>query len=148
MEDTVETKPDLEQSWHTGKREISASQLFPVPLRFLIVGGTSTLIQFGLLALFIETNLLQPIISSALSYLLSSTYNYLLNYHLTFVNTKSHIETFPKFVLVASIGIGVNTVVFALVFHLSSNYLIAQCVAVGVTLLLNYSLHKYWIYQE
>ena len=144
----VNMKDTADKSWREEKQDVEVIPFIPVPMRFLVVGGSSTLLQIGLLTLFIETGLLQPVFASALSYILSSIYNYFLNYYLTFVNTKSHLETFPKFVLVAATGVGINTLVFAMVFHLSHFYLFAQCIAVTVTLLLNYSLHKYWIYQE
>lgn len=118
------------------------------PLRFLFVGGTATLLQLGMLTFFIETDLLAPVISSALSYAISAVYNYLLNYYLTFASTRTHLETFPKFLLVAGLGVGVNTITFAALLQLTGYYLFAQCVAIAVTLLLNYTLHKYWIYRS
>lgn len=125
-----------------------SNNLTRTPLRFLFVGGTATLLQLGLLTLFIETELLAPVISSALSYSISAIYNYLLNYYLTFASTRTHLETFPKFLLVASFGVGVNTITFAALLQLTGYYLFAQCVAIVVTLLLNYTLHKYWIYRS
>lgn len=127
---------------------MSSNNLTQTPLRFLFVGGTATLLQLGLLTLFIETGLFDPVFSSALSYSISAIYNYLLNYYLTFASTRTHLETFPKFILVASLGVGFNTVTFAALLQLTGFYLFAQCVAIVVTLLLNYTLHRYWIYRS
>lgn len=116
--------------------------------RFVLVGGTSTLIQFGLLIFFIEALGVPPVIASATAYTLSAVYNYAMNYTLTFKSTKRHVETVPKFILVAFVGVNVNTALFATFLHLIGIYLIAQCVAIGGTVLVNYLLHKHWIYRS
>ncbi len=124
------------------------ASLIAPPIRFLIAGGAATLLQLGLLMLFVELELLAPVISSALSYSISAVFNYLLNYYLTFASTKAHVETFPKFLMVAGVGVVCNTATFAALLYLGCNYFIAQCLAIVVTLLLNFTLHKYWIYRE
>ncbi len=119
--------------------------------RFVIftgVGGLSTLLQFGLLAAFIETGLATPVFSSALSYGLSAVFNYLANYHLTFASRSNHSKTFPKFALTACIGMSISTGIFAAMSLLTSHYLIAQAVATGITLIINFAIHKFWIYRN
>ncbi len=119
--------------------------------RFVIfagVGGAATLLQFALLAAFIETGLANPIISSALSYGLSAIFNYLANYHLTFASRASHKQTFPKFALTACLGLSISTGIFALALSLLDNYLVAQCIATALTLIINFAIHKFWIYRS
>lgn len=116
--------------------------------RFLLVGGTATALQFGLLIVFVEAAGLPPVFSSAASYTISAVYNYLMNNTLTFKSTKKHIETFPKFAIVVFIGVNVNTLLFAAFLQIIGIYVIAQCGAVVGTVLVNYVLHKYWIYRS
>lgn len=116
-------------------------------LRFALVGGTATLLQFLLLALFVELLHTAEVAASAASFALSAGFNYWLNYHFTFSSRKSHAQTLPRFVLVALLGLGVNTASFAALLTVL-HYLAAQVVATGVTLLCNFTLHQYWIYRR
>lgn len=129
-------------------------------VKFLFIGGAATLLQFFLLAIFVELNWLSETPASALSYALSAVFNYVANYYFTFASTHSHKQTFPKFVTTAILGVAINTALFkiALTFlenHalfdsdlLESAYLFAQLFATLVTLIVNFLLHKFWIYRR
>lgn len=119
--------------------------------RFVIfagVGGAATLIQFIFLALLVEFKLLPEVAASAVSYGLAAVFSYLANYHLTFASTSNHSETLPKFIATAILGLSVSTLLFALFLFLINQYLVAQCLATGITLVLNFSIHKWWIYRN
>lgn len=118
--------------------------------RFLFVGGTATVLQMVLLAAFVELELMEPVVASAVSYVLSAFYNYTANFYITFgaAKTKRHIETAPKFILVSAFGVTVNTLVFAIANYVLDFYMLAQVVAIVVTFLTNYVLHKFWIYRS
>lgn len=115
---------------------------------FVGVGGMATLIQFAILALLVESGLSTAVIASGTSYGLSAIFNYLANYHLTFASKISHKQTFPKFALTAFLGLVTSTSLFALFLHLIGHYLLAQCLATGLTLVLNFAVHKLWIYRN
>lgn len=114
--------------------------------RFLIIGGAATAIQFLLLSLLVEFRLTNAVLASALAYSVAAIFNYLANYYLTFASTQAHHTTLPKFVITVILGIGINTLVFALALRLINYYLIAQVIATGCTLVVNFLLHKFWIY--
>lgn len=116
-------------------------------LKFLVVGGLATAVQFVFLVLFVEVVGLGKVISSAASYIAGAVCNYILNYYLTFKSDRSHWSTLPKFVVVVIFGICVNTGVFAF-FVNAVPYIIAQCMAVGAALIANFLLHRYWIYRN
>jgi putative flippase GtrA len=140
-------------------------------LKYVGIGGLSTLIQFLLLGLFIKLNFMpalvlstttsplkfifnQPeltiapeVLASSLSYFSSSIFNYLANYHLTFASNTSHRKTLPKFMAATSLGLTANTSLFAVFFALFGHYLVAQCLATGITVFLNFTVHKLWIYK-
>lgn len=128
-------------------------------LKFFVVGGLSTLIQFILLWFFVSICLINPVISSFSGYLLSSIFNYFANYHITFKSNAKHKETFPKFVAAVALGLSCNTLFFALLLselqkielltqllH-EHTYLIAQLFATLLTLIINFTVHKIWIYR-
>ena len=115
-------------------------------IKFLVVGGTATVLQFALLVVLVETTSLGKVASSAMSYVLSAMYNYLANYYLTFQSSRSHWLAFPRFCLVVLVGATVNTAVFA-VFLRALPYVAAQVIAIAAALVSNYLLHKYWIYR-
>ena len=116
--------------------------------KYLGIGGISTLIQFLLLTLFVEFKLMPIVIASATAYILSSVFNYLANYHFTFTSNLSHSKTLPKFIVAVSIGLLANTLIFALFFYTLKNYFIAQLLATGITVFLNFFSHKLWIYKD
>lgn len=116
-------------------------------LSFVFVGGSATLLQFVLLAGFVEWLMVGEVAASAAGYLLSSVYNYLLNYYFTFTGRQSHWQALPRFTVVVVIGVIVNTLVFTLMLYVMP-YLLAQLFAVGATLVVNFLLHKFWIYRR
>jgi putative flippase GtrA len=119
-------------------------------IKYLSIGGLSTLIQFLLLALLVEYKLASLVFASAAAYFLSSIFNYLANYHFTFESESSHLRTLPKFAIAVGIGLTVNTLLYAFFLKIigQEHYLIAQCLATGITLFVNYSVNKLWVYKE
>jgi len=129
-------------------------------IKFVVIGGAATLLQFFLLGLFVELGWLRPTLASATSYACSSVFNYLANYHLTFTSKQNHSQTLPKFVVTALIGVALNTALFSFFLFLLDNYLltgtnlltaaylIAQLFATLLTLIVNYLMHKFWIYRR
>lgn len=124
---------------------------------FVGIGGISSLIQFLLLIIFVETQLLSEVAGSAAGYLLSSLFNYWANYHFTFKSNRSHRQAFPRFVVAVGIGLSCNTLLFAsflwffdkyLPILWFENYLAAQCLATGLTVFINFAIQKIWIYRN
>lgn len=115
-------------------------------VRFLMVGGTATALQFALLIGLVEWIQADKVLASFCSYIASAAVNYLLNYYLTFASKVGHWQALPKFVVVVAIGSLVNTLVFAGGLYVLP-YLVAQCAAIFAALCSNFLLHKYWIYR-
>jgi putative flippase GtrA len=140
-------------------------------IKYLGIGSISTLIQFLLLTVMVkfrltpelivstdtyplssifnryEFKLAPEVIASSVAYFLSSIFNYLANYHFTFSSNASHYKTLPKFIMAVSLGLTANTLLFALFFHTLENYIAAQLLATGITVFLNFLVHKLWIYK-
>lgn len=117
-------------------------------LRFALVGGGATLLQYGLLIVLIELQLMAKVAASAVSFALSAAANYWLNYRFTFASKQRHAQTLPKFIITAAIGLAVNTLSFGLLLLVVPHYLIAQLTATAITLVCNFLLHKHWIYRS
>ncbi len=128
-------------------------------IKFAIIGGAATLLQFLFLGLFVEIFGLAPTLASATSYCCSAVFNYFANYYFTFGSNNSHTQTLPKFVVTVALGMALSTTLFA-IFHyilthfllsetnlLNSAYLIAQLFATLLTLIANFLMHKLWIYR-
>lgn len=116
-------------------------------VKFLGVGGTATAIQYGILILLVEMNLAAPVIASTVGYIVSSAANYLLNYYFTFASNARHGAAVVKFFIVASAGLGINTVLLYLMTEIASAYyLLAQVIATGAVLFWNFFIHRHWTY--
>src|SRR5690606_28898369 len=103
-------------------------------VRFVMVGGSATLLQFVLLFIFVEYGDLTYVPSAACSFPVSAIYSSLMNYSQTFASETSHVATASKFVLVAALGLAINSSTFALLIYLGLHYLSAQVGATAVTL--------------
>lgn len=118
-------------------------------IKFLLTGGAATGLQYLLLIALVEWANLAQTPSSAMAFAVSAIFNYLSNYYFTFSHiNKPHSETLYKFIVVASLGLLMNTLAFWLGVRILPHYLLAQCVATGITLMVNFLLHKYWIYSD
>lgn len=113
--------------------------------KFLVVGASATALQYVLLIVFVEWLSMKPIIASALSYGLSTLFNYRLNYSFTFQSNVRHQTAFARFITVAAIGLALNTLLFGLVHEVIGwHYLLAQVVATGLVLVWNFLANNYW----
>lgn len=116
--------------------------------KFASIGGLATLFQYGLMILFIEYWNIDAVITSAGSYAISAFFNYLANYYWTFNSDARHLQTLPRFILVSSLVLILNTLLFSVFFNAGLHYLIAQVMATVITLFVNFVIHKFWIYRK
>jgi putative flippase GtrA len=117
--------------------------------RFLLVGGLCTAIQYALLVLLTEFANFTPTVASTVGYLCSSLVNYLLSYSFTFGSAARHRQSLPRFVLIMTVGVGLNaavTFVGSTVWGL--HYLIAQAMATCITLLWNFWANLRWTFNS
>jgi putative flippase GtrA len=118
-------------------------------MRFILVGGFCTALQYVLLVALVEQFRLSATVSSTIGYIVSSAANYLLNYSFTFRSTSPHTHSLPRFLLVAGCGVVLNgTVTYLGTAVFGIHYLVAQAAATTVTLLWNFVANLRWTYQE
>lgn len=116
--------------------------------KFVGIGGLATAIQYGLMILFIEFLAINAVAASASSYALSAMFNYTANYYWTFHSDAKHLQTLPKFALASILVLIINTLLFWFFLHAGLHYLVAQVIATVITLFINFSIHKIWIYRK
>jgi len=127
------------------KTAIVSSVLEHKFVRFLIVGGIATLIQYIVLIWTVERWHWNAVLASSLGYILSAIANYLLNYYFTFRSDDRHGVAVARFAIVAAAGFALNALLMELLaVKLRILYVLSQVLATIGTLLWNYWANSKW----
>jgi putative flippase GtrA len=114
-------------------------------VRFLIVGGIATLIQYAVLIWTVERRQWNAVLASSLGYILSAIANYLLNYYFTFRSGHRHGVAAARFAIVAAAGFALNALLMELLaVKLHILYVLAQVLATSGSLIWNYWANSKW----
>jgi putative flippase GtrA len=89
-----------------------------------------------------------PVLASAVGFLMGALANYLLNYHFTFRSTQPHGPALLKFATLASIGLLLNSAIMQLLARGALHYLLAQVVATGTVLFWNFFGNACWTFRS
>jgi putative flippase GtrA len=116
-------------------------------LTFALVGAAATVVQYCVLAALVELLHVAKTPASVLAYGCGAVTSYLLNRRFTFQSTADAKKTFPKFMLVTLIGLGLNTAIFAALVHAGWHYLLAQCAATALVLIWNYAGSRFFAFK-
>lgn len=117
-------------------------------LSFLSVGAICTGIQYLILIAAVEFLHWPPPVASSVGFCLSGMVNYWLNYHVTFSSRASHATAAGRFVLVAMVGLLINSsTMFALETFLRLHYLLAQVLATCLTVAWNFAASHHWTFR-
>lgn len=118
-------------------------------LRFILVGGLTAVIYYGVLFALVEFFGAGVLFSSSAAYIVAITLNYKLHHAWTFeANVSHHVASF-RYVVMVSIGFTINYVVmFFGVSDDQRNYLLVQTVAVACVVLWNFTLSSLWVYRS
>ena len=118
-------------------------------IRFTGVGCFSAIGHYGLLILLVQLGHVDPVLASAAGALLGAFINYLLNYHFTFRSSQKHHESLLKFAVVATVGLGLNTLfMWIMADRLGLHYLLAQIITTGLVLLWSFFGNRFWTFRE
>lgn len=115
-------------------------------VRFVIVGGVATAIQYALLILLVRGFGVAPTPASSLGFVLSAVVNYFLNYRFTFQSDRPHAPAMAKFGLLAGVGLLINAAIMYLMIAAGAHYLLAQVCATGVVLFWNFLGNSFWTF--
>lgn len=115
-------------------------------MRFVIVGGVATVIQYALLILFVRGFGVAPTAASSAGFVVSAVVNYLLNYRFTFQSNRPHAPAMAKFGLLAGAGLLINAAIMHLLVAAGVHYLLAQVCATAVVLFWNFVGNSFWTF--
>jgi putative flippase GtrA len=116
-------------------------------LKFLIVGGLCTALQYVILIALVEGLSVSATLASTVGYVVSSAVNYYLNYSFTFRSDAEHGRSIPRFLLIAGCGLLLNGAITYLGITLFGlHYLLAQVAATIVALLWNFLANLRWTF--
>jgi putative flippase GtrA len=114
--------------------------------KYLVVGGTSTVIQYVILVFLVRTFGMAPTPASSIGFVLSASVNYLLNYRFTFESDKPHGPATAKFAVLAATGLLINIIVMRLLTGAGVQYLLAQICATALVLIWGFIGNTIWTF--
>ena len=116
-------------------------------LRFLLVGGFCTALQYLVLVAGVEFAHADAVYASTAGFLLSAAVNYLLNRRFTWASDAPHSVAVGRFITVLVIGVVLNMLGMRLLHgYLRWHYVLAQVLTTVVTLLWNFNGHRRWTF--
>ena len=116
---------------------------------FAMVGLVGTAAHYSLLYALVEWVRIDPVIASGWGALAGLIVNYYLNHGFTFKSDLSHWHAFPKFALIAGLGLSLNIVLMAwLVDGMKIYYMFAQILVTGIVLVWNFIGNRLWTFNE
>lgn len=123
------------------RRNMLGKQIF----RFLVVGGSATVIDYGIMVALTELAGMNYLLSSGISFSVSVIYNYILSTKWVFLSDESRnsVWKFTVFVVLSIIGLGIN-LVFMWIFtdRLGISYMISKIGATVVVMVYNFISRK------
>ena len=115
---------------------------------FALVGVAGTVAHYAVLYGLVEFAGIGAVAASGWGALTGLVINYVLNHGFTFKSDQPHWRAFPKFALVAGVGLGLNLAMMALLVNrLRIYYLFAQVLVTGVVLVWNFLGNRLWTFQ-
>jgi putative flippase GtrA len=115
-------------------------------VRFGLVGGVATAIQYVILVVLVHAGVAPPV-GSAIGFVVSAFGNYLLNYHFTFRSRESHGPAVTKFVTLAAGGLAISYVLMHVLVGAGWYYLLAQVLVTAVVFLWNFVGNSVWTFR-
>ncbi|MFV2058840.1 MAG: GtrA family protein [Thiohalomonadales bacterium] len=111
------------------------------------MGAIGTFGHYVTLISLVQFWLIDPVYATTVGFIVGALINYTLNYRITFRSQKRHIETLPKFLVVAIIGSSTNgLIMFYALKYTNLHYMLIQVTATAIVLIMNFSLNKVWTF--
>jgi len=116
--------------------------------RFTSVGFISAIGHYGLLVALVQGYGVEPVRASVAGALLGAWVNYAMNYRYTFRSQMRHRESVAKFIVVAAVGLLLNTGFMWLGVHvLAAHYLLSQVLTTVLVLFWSFGANRYWTFR-
>lgn len=116
-------------------------------IRFLVVGGTSTFIDF---IIYMLLSIRFPVaLSKMFSMCCASAFSFIVNKKWTFESQEqTHFFMIVKYILAQCINIGTNVSINQIVFGISKDKVISFILATGCAMCVNYLLQRLFVFQR
>ena len=112
-------------------------------LKFGVVGGVAFVIDYGILFLLAKVIGLNELISAAISFIISLTFNYFLSTKWVFEAKKQTPKEVIIFVLLSVVGLGINEVLIYLgTKKLGIDVMIVKLFATAIVMVYNFITRK------
>ena len=112
-------------------------------LKFGVVGGIAFVIDYGILFLLAKVIGLNELISAAISFIISLTFNYFLSTKWVFEAKKQTPKEVIIFVLLSVVGLGINEVLIYLgIKKLGIDVMIVKLFATAIVMVYNFITRK------
>lgn len=116
-------------------------------LKYCTSGAFSTLMHYLVFLLAIKLLLFPAWQATLAGATIGAFTAYILNYHYTFSSKIAHASILPKFLITASLGITIQTLIVAGLsqsghFH----YMLAQIIATCTGLILTFIINRFWTF--
>jgi putative flippase GtrA len=110
--------------------------------KYFVSGSVAVIIHFSILTVLVEIYSANPTLSTSLGFCVGTIFNYLLQYHWTYSASGDHRKVFLIYISVTLSMLCMNALLFWIQVELIGvHYLLAQIMATGVVMLLNYVIN-------
>ena len=117
-------------------------------LKYSFVGIISTFIYFAAVFLLIEKGSFEPVLGSAIAFIIMTIVSFFLNVRYTF-GSRIDRQKIWRFSVVSIVGFLLNFLLIYLVVHiLQLHYLIGEFITILVIPAVNFLLNNYWTFQR
>lgn len=139
-------EPEPERSRSIAQEAAATARQF---LAFTLVGIAAAIGHYGTLVLLAELFDVPPVPASAAGFVVGAIISYALNYRFVFRSDAQHLPTVTRFLTVALVGLGLNSLIMALLTHSAGlHYLVAQVAATLTVMLWSYGANRFWTFDR
>lgn len=115
--------------------------------RFLVVGGSSTLLDYVLYWLLSTRNHYN--IAKCISMVCACIYSFFLNKTFTFQDRrKTSVGHIGKYIFSQLVNVGTNVIVNALVYEVTGFKILGMVCATGVAMIINFLLQRFFVFNH
>jgi putative flippase GtrA len=116
-------------------------------LRYISVGATSTLADYGSYIFFTRIAAMPALEANPLSYLIGNVVSFFGHRPITFRSQGNPMPEYVRFVFVSIAGLLVSQIVIAFALYIGIADLVAKAAAVLVSGAFNYLMNRFWTFR-
>lgn len=119
-------------------------------VKFALVGASNTVLDFGTYLVLTRILGVHFLIANVFAFLFAASWSYFWNRRWTFRSNDPRIHRqYVKFLIVATIGLGLTTIIlYTLVEHATLPDIPAKVVSVAAVLIWNFLANRFWTFKE